>query len=184
MTPGGARMRRPATGGRMAGEGVIHVQRTFWRMPARRHAPGTRRNCVRLRRDRKQRKPEASGQRRVRIHRIVRPRVAAWVREARRAQARLSHTLNVYANPVQAGGRSLAGDVYVEAAMRGDPRILLDTLVEIICCLQGIGREIEQAVEPAPTTALPGTAEKVEEMRKRQELFKALHSDRDARRHG
>jgi len=167
----------------MAAEGVIHVQRTFWRMPARSAAPGTRKAAVRLCRVKPVRtRPETKGQRRVRIHQAVRPRVAEWIRRARREQARLTHVLNVYASPVKAGGRSLAGDSYVEAAMAGDPRILLDVIVEIICQLQGIGREIEVVVEPAATDALPGTAEKVEEMRRRQERFQALHSERDKRR--
>jgi hypothetical protein len=166
----------------MAGEGVIHVQRTFWRMPARPAASGSRRPAVRLCRVKKARRPETTVQRRVRIHQVVRPQVARWVRELRRVQARVTHTTNVYANPVQAGGRSLAGNAYVEAAMAGDPRILLDTIVEAICQLQGIGREIERVVQPNATTALPGTAEKVEEMARRQERFQALHHDRDARR--
>jgi hypothetical protein len=167
----------------MAGEGVIHVQRTFRWMPARTPAAGSRRPAVRLCRPKaKRRKPEAKVQKRVRIRQEVRPRVAEWIRRARREQARLTHVLNVYASPIKAGGRSLAGDSYVEAAMAGDPRILLDVIVEIICQFQGIGREIEVVVQPAATTALPGTPEKVEEMRKRQERFQALHTDRDARR--
>jgi hypothetical protein len=167
----------------MAAEGVIHVQRTFWRLPARSAAPGTRKAAVRLCRVKRVKvKPETKGQRRVRIHQAVRPRVAEWIRRARREQARLTHVLNVYASPVKAGGRSLAGDSYVEAAMAGDPRILLDVIVEIICQFQGIGREIEVVVQPAATTAFPGTPEKVEEMRKRQERFQALHTDRDAKR--
>jgi hypothetical protein len=167
----------------MAGEGVIHVQRTFRWMPARTPAAGSRRPAVRLCRPKaKRRKPEAKVQKRVRIRQEVRPRVAEWIRRARREQARLTHVLNVYASPIKAGGRSLAGDSYVEAAMAGDPRILLDVIVEIICQFQGIGREIEVVVQPSATTALPGTAEKVEEMRKRQERFQALHTDRDARR--
>jgi hypothetical protein len=167
----------------MAGEGLIHVQRTFWRLPARTPAAGSRRPAVRLCRPKAKRsKPEAKVQKRVRIRQEVRPRVAEWIRRARREQARLTHVLNVYASPIKAGGRSLAGDSYVEAAMAGDPRILLDVIVEIICQFQGIGREIEVVVQPAATTALPGTAEKVEEMRRRQERFQALHTDRDARR--
>jgi hypothetical protein len=167
----------------MAGEGVIHVQRTFWRLPARTPAAGSRRPAVRLCRPKaKRRKPEAKVQKRVRIRQEVRPRVAEWIRRARREQARLTHVLNVYASPIKAGGRSLAGDSYVEAAMAGDPRILLDVIVEIICQFQGIGREIEVVVQPSATTALPGTAEKVEEMRKRQERFQALHCDWDAKR--
>ena len=167
----------------MAAEGVIHVQRTFRWMPARTPAAGSRRPAVRLCKPKaKRRKPEAKVQKRVRIRQEVRPRVAEWIRRARREQARLTHVLNVYASPIKAGGRSLAGDSYVEAAMAGDPRILLDVIVEIICQFQGIGREIEVVVQPAATTALPGTAEKVEEMRKRQERFQALHTDKDARR--
>jgi hypothetical protein len=166
----------------MAGEGLIHTQRTFWRLPARSPAAGSRRPAVRLCAAKKQRHPETKGAKRVRIRQEVRPRVAEWIRRARREQARLTHVLNVYASPIKAGGRSLAGDSYVEAAMAGDPRILLDVIVEIICQFQGIGREIEVVVQPSATTALPGTAEKVEEMRKRQERFQALHTDRDARR--
>jgi hypothetical protein len=167
----------------MAGEGVIHVQRTFWRLPARTPAAGSRRPAVRLCRPKAKRsKPEAKVQKRVRIRQEVRPRVAEWIRRARREQARLTHVLNVYASPIKAGGRSLAGDSYVEAAMAGDPRILLDVIVEIICQFQGIGREIEVVVQPSATTALPGTAEKVEEMRRRQERFQALHCDWDAKR--
>ena len=166
----------------MAGEGVMHTQRTFWRMPARTPAAGSRRPAVRLCAAKKPRKPEAKVQKRVRIRQEVRREVVAWLRRVRRVQARLTHTGNLYADPRRAGGRSLAGDCYVEAALAGDPRILLDTIVESICELQGVGREIEVVVEPAATTALPGTAEKVEEMRRRQERFQALHTDRDARR--
>jgi hypothetical protein len=166
----------------MAGEGVIHVQRTFRWMPARTPAAGSRRPAVRLCRPKKQRHPETKGAKRVRIRQEVRPRVAEWIRRARSEQARLTHVLNVYASPIKAGGRSLAGDSYVEAAMAGDPRILLDVIVEIICQFQGIGREIEVVVQPAATTALPGTTEKVEEMRRRQERFQALHCDWDAKR--
>jgi hypothetical protein len=167
----------------MAGEGVIHVQRTFRWMPARTPAAGSRRPAVRLCKPKaKRRKPEAKVQKRVRIRQEVRPRVAEWIRRARREQARLTHVLNVYASPIKAGGRSLAGDSYVEAAMAGDPRILLDVIVEIICQFQGIGREIEVVVQPSATTALPGTPEKVEEMRRRQERFQALHCDWDAKR--
>ena len=166
----------------MAGQGVIHVQRTFRFMPARTPAAGSRRPAVRLCAAKKQKHPEAKVQKRVRIRQEVRPRVVAWLRRLRRVQARLTHTGNLYADPRRAGGRSLAGDCYVEAALAGDPRILLDTIVESICELQGVGREIEVVVEPAATTALPGTAEKVEEMRRRQERFQALHTDRDARR--
>ena len=166
----------------MAGEGVIHVQRTFWRMPARTPAAGSRRPAVRLFAAKKQRHPETTGAKRVRIRQDVRPQLVAWLRRLRRAQARLTHTGNLIADPRRAGGRSLAGDCYVEAALAGDPRILLDVIVESICELQGVGREIEVVVEPAATTALPGTAEKVEEMRRRQERFQALHCDRDAKR--
>jgi len=167
----------------MAGEGVIHVQRTFWRLPARSPAAGSRRPAVRLCRPKaKRRKPEAKVQKRVRIRQEVRPGIVAWLRRLRRVQARLTHTGNLYADPRRAGGRSLAGDCYVEAALAGDPRILLDTIVESICELQGVGREVESTVQPTATTALPGTPEKVEEMRRRQERFQALHCDWDAKR--
>ena len=168
----------------MAGEGLIHVQRTFRFMPARKPAAGSRRPSVRLCKPKaKQKNPETRGAKRVRIRSEVKPRMADWLRRIRKkVLARLTHTGNMYADPRRAGGRSLAGDCYVEAALAGDPRILLDTIVESICELQGVGREIEVVVQPSATTALPGTPEKVEEMRKRQERFQALHDERDARR--
>ena len=167
----------------MAGEGLIHVQRTFRFMPARKPAAGSRRPSVRLCKPKKQRNPETRGAKRVRIRKEVRPRMAAWLRRIRKnVLARLAHTGNMYADPRRAGGRSLAGDCYVEAALAGDPRILLDTIVESICELQGVGREVESTVQPKATTALPGTPEKVEEMRRRQERFQALHCDWDAKR--
>jgi len=167
----------------MAGEGLIHVQRTFRFMPARKPPAGSRRPSVRLCRPKaKRQRPEARGQKRVRIRAEVRPQIVAWLKKLRRVQARLTHTGNLYADPRRAGGRSLAGDCYVEAALAGDPRILLDTIVESICELQGVGREVETKVQPAATTALPGTPEKVEEMRRRQERFQALHCDWDAKR--
>ena len=167
----------------MIGEGLIHVQRTFRFMPARKPAAGSRRPSVRLCRPKKARtKPESRGQKRVRIHQMVRPDIVRWVKQVRRVQAMGTHTTDVYANPVQAGGRSLAGDSYVEAALKGDPRILLDFLVYAMCEYARVEKEIKAVIEPAATTALPGTAEKVEEMRRRQEMFQALHTDRDARR--
>ena len=166
----------------MAGEGLIHVQRTFRFMPARTPAAGSRRPAVRLCAAKKPRKPEAKVQKRVRIHQMVRPHIVRWVREARRVQAMGKHTTDVYANPMQAGGRSKHGNDYVEAALKGDPRILLDFVVYAICEYTRLEGEIRKAMEPAATTALPGTPEKVEEMRRRQERFQALHTDRDARR--
>lgn len=166
----------------MTGEGLVHVQRTFRFMPARKPAAGSRRPAVRLCRPKPVKIPESRGQKRVRIRAEVRPQIVAWLKRLRRVQARLTHTGNLYADPRRAGGRSLAGDCYVEAALAGDPRILLDTIVESICELQGVGREVEATVQPTATTALPGTREKVDEMRRRQERFQALHCDWDAKR--
>jgi len=167
----------------MAGQGVIHVQRTFWRMPARAAAAGTRRPAVRLCRVKpKLRKPEAGGQKRVRIRRDLAPHVAKWLRMGRTQQALLTHALNMMADPEKAGGSSLAGDCYVEAAMAGDPRIILDVMVSLVFGCGAIADEIRAFIDPKPTAAMPGTPEKVEEMRRRQERFQALHSDKDKRR--
>jgi hypothetical protein len=92
------------------------------------------------------------------------------------------HTADVYANPMQAGGRSKNGDDYVEAALKGDPRILLDFIVYAMCEYARVEGEIRKSMEPPATAALPGTPEKVAEMARRQERFQALHTDRDARR--
>ena len=74
----------------MAGEGVMHTQRTFWRMPARTPAAGSRRPAVRLCKPKKQKHPETKGAKRVRIRQEVRREVVAWLRRVRRVQARLT----------------------------------------------------------------------------------------------
>lgn len=102
------------------------------------------------------------------------------IRESRRFQALLTHTLNCYARPEKAGGASLAGDLYAEAAARGDLRMLRDVLV----LAHEIERRIDTVITPTPTRALPGTREKVEVMAERHKRLMDLHHDKDARREG
>lgn len=106
------------------------------------------------------------------------------IREARTAQARVTHVLNVYAQPGRAGGASLVGEAYAAAASRGDLRILRDALTDAVETYLAISRRIDAVIEPPPTRALPGTAEKVEAMRKRHEQDQDIHSNKDARRDG
>ena len=166
----------------MAGESLVVTQRTFWRLAARPAPPGVRpaRGCPANRETPSTRVSRA----RVRIRRTVRPEVAAVIREARTAQARVTHVLNVYAQPDRAGGASLVGEAYAAAAARGDLRILRDALTDAVETYIAISRRIDTVIAPAPTRALPGTAEKVETMRQRHERDEDLHNHRDARREG
>ena len=106
------------------------------------------------------------------------------IRETKAVHARVTHVLNVYAQPGRAGGTSLAGDSYAEGAARGDLRILRDALTDFVDAYIAIRARIDQTVEPPPTRALPGTAEKVEVMRQRHESDRDIHSNKDARRDG
>ena len=163
----------------MAGESLVIRQKTFWRMAARPAAAGTRRvRACSADRDRVTR----VGRARVRIRPHVRPEVRAVIREARAAHARITHVLRVYAEPDRAGGASLVGEAYAEAAARGDLRILRDAIVDAVTVYERIARRIDAVVMPPTTRALPGTSEKVEEMRRRHERDMDLHNDEDARR--
>ena len=104
------------------------------------------------------------------------------IREARSAHARITHVLRVYADPARAGGASLVGEAYAAAASRGDLRILRDAIVDVVEIYERIAGRIDAVVMPPATRALPGTSEKVEEMRRRHERDMDLHNDKDARR--
>lgn len=114
---------------------------------------------------------------------VVAPAIMDWLNRMSPATAMLKHTRDLYLSPRRAGGwKSDSGDNYVEAARAGDPRILLDAIVWVTCQLETIRVEIEQVVEPPATAALPGSSEKIDEMRVRQERFLSLHSKDDAQR--
>lgn len=160
----------------MAGESLVIRQKTLFRLSARPAPSGVRaaRPCASDRRTTRSVVTPA----RVRIQRSVRPEVAKVIRESRRFQALLTHTLNCYARPEKAGGASLAGDLYAQAAARGDLRMLRDVLV----LAHEIERRIDSVITPSPTRALPGTPEKVEVMAERHKRLMDLHHERDARR--
>lgn len=160
----------------MAGESLVVKQRTFWRMASRRPPAADR--VVRSCSSQRWRRGGNVRRARVRIHPSVRPEVAAVIREARAIQARLTHVLDCYARPHQAGGASLNGEKYAEAAAAGDLRPLRDVLVDG----GAMAERITEVIQPDPTTALPGTAEKVEIMAKRHEERQDIHSNKDARR--
>lgn len=163
----------------MAGESLVIRQKTFWRLAARPAPAGARRvrACPADRHEVTQ-----VGRARVRIRPHVRPEVAAVIREARAAHARITHVLRVYAQPDRAGGASLVGEAYAAAAARGDLRILRDAIVDAVQIYERIAGRIDAVVMPPPTRAMPGTSEKVEEMRRRHERDMDLHNDNDARR--
>lgn len=167
----------------MTGDSLVIRQRTFWRLDARPAPAGVRRvrGCPAGRR-RRVLMPAAA--KRVRISAGVRPRIAVVLREARRVQGRLRAAIDIYARPEQAGGASLAGDVYAAGAAAGDPRILADALVDVRDGVERLLGDLERMTRPVPTRALPGTAEKVAVMRERFERFESLHSEDDARRDG
>lgn len=84
-----------------------------------------------------------------------------------RCHAHLCTVVRIYGNPEKAGGASNHGNDYVRRAASGDRSILHDALIRTGHALYEIADEVEESLDLEPTTALPGTPEKVEVMAER-----------------
>lgn len=88
--------------------------------------------------------------------------------------------MRVYGQPHRAGGASNAGDIYVRRAADGDPTLLHDALGVAIDVLTDIRRDVlEHMDDTEPTKAKPGSAAKVEEMRRRAESGRGIFNEDD-----
>lgn len=108
--------------------------------------------------------------RRTRIEPTVDPEVKAWLRRIATSHAHLCYVVRLFGRPETAGGQSLEGETYAARAARGDRTLLYDAVGFVGDELAEIRREIAGKMESAPpTTAAPGSAEKVRVMCERAE---------------
>jgi hypothetical protein len=113
------------------------------------------------------------------------PRLAVWLHRCARVHAHICAIIRLYGNPSKAGGQSNQGETYAERAARGDRTLLYDAVGLSIDELVEIRNEIQTAIDAAePTTASPGTAEKVKEMIRRAERGESLFIEGDGPRPG
>lgn len=120
------------------------------------------------------------------------PTLRRWLTRVQRVQAHLRSTLLIYAERRNVGGDSakavgwrtnpVANAAYSERAARADRTILHDALTLAIDEFAELRAEVQSVMDAAPaTTAPPGTAEKVEAMRRRADLGLSIFSDNDPR---
>ena len=117
--------------------------------------------------------------RRTRFEANLEPKIRGWLIRATRLHAHLCSVVRVYARP---GRVSRTGDSYASRAARGDQTLLFDCMRLVADEGHAIADEILAEMDAAkPTAALPGTKDKVEEMRRRALRGESLFSPRDKR---
>jgi hypothetical protein len=121
------------------------------------------------------------GNRRTRLDKGLPAEMKEWLTRASRIHAHICYIVRLFGNPSKAGGTSNAGETFEARAARGDRTLLFD-------CLRFCGDEIEllrdevQARMDAapPTSAPPGSAEKVAVMLARAENGESIFIEGDA----
>lgn len=114
---------------------------------------------------------ESLGPRRSRLMPHLGDRLTKWLRRVVRVHAHLCNIVRLYSRSRAAGG----GDDWKRRAEAGDKTILADAVTLAVCELEAVSAEIEAAMgEARPTSAPPGSPEKIEAMRIRVGLFQSL----------
>lgn len=118
--------------------------------------------------------------RRTRIDQAIDSQLRGWLHRVVYVHSHLLTIVRIYGRPERAGGQSLLGETYQARAARGDRTLLQDCLTTAIDSLSVIREEVEVAIQMVtPTQALPGTADKVQEMTRRAERGESLFVDGD-----
>lgn len=111
------------------------------------------------------------------------PKLRQWLTRTQRAIAHLRSTLLIYSEKRNVGGDSLIGNTaYRDRAASADRTILYDALTVALDEFTEV-REMVQAVmdSPKPTTAVPGSPEKVAVMERRAAAGYSIFVEGDAR---
>jgi len=121
-----------------------------------------------------------AGESRTRLSLTVERQLGDWLRRVVHVHAQLRHTVAVYDDPTKAGGGG--EDDYSRRAAEGDRTILDDTLARAIEELSAIRDEIGREMEAVPpSSALPGSLEKIAQLALRAAAGMALHHPNDVR---
>lgn len=115
---------------------------------------------------------ESLGPRRSRLSPSLGGRLAKWLRRVVRVHAHLCNVVRLYSVARASGDGT---NEWRARAMAGDQTILCDAVILAVNELEAVRGEIETEMDSAtPTSAPPGSAEKVEAMRARVMLFQSL----------
>lgn len=110
------------------------------------------------------------------------PKLRKWLTRVQRVQAHLRSTLSIYATRRDVGGCSLFNQAYKERASKADRTILYDALTLAMDEFAEVRDEVQAIMDGAkPTTALPGSREKVAEMERRALGGYSIFIERDAK---
>lgn len=127
-------------------------------------------------------KQRVEANRRTRLRPGIGKQLAAHLHRVARVHAHLCAIVRLYGNPSQAGGQSLRGDTYAAQAARGDRTLLHVFITQAVDELTAVRNAIEIEMDSAPpTTAAPGTAEKIEVMAQRVERGESLFIKGDSK---
>lgn len=113
------------------------------------------------------------------------PQLRRWLTRVQRAVAHLRSTLLIYSDKRNVGGDSLIGNnAYRDRAASADRTILYDALTVALDEFAEV-RELVQTVMDStpPTSAPPGSREKVATMERRAQAGFSIFVDGDAREH-
>jgi hypothetical protein len=117
--------------------------------------------------------------RRTRFESGLDPSLRGWLIRATRLHAHLCSVVRIYARP---GRVSRTGDSYASRAARGDQTLLFDCMRLVGDEGHAIADEILRSMDATPpTAALPGSKDKVAEMRRRAARGESLFSTKDKR---
>lgn len=108
--------------------------------------------------------------------------VRNWLIRMTRVHAHLCYTVRLFAQPEIAGGQSLEGEAYSARAAREDRTLIHDACVYGMDELGTILAEVQAAMDlTSPTTAQPGSPDKIAEMCRRIQSGQSPFNERDAR---
>lgn len=109
------------------------------------------------------------------------PKLRVWLTRVQRVQAHLRTTLAIYTTATDVGGCSRGNKNYKRRVEKHDRTILHDALALAIDEYTEVFEQVQAAMDAAPpTTARPGTKEKVAVMESRAKAGFSIFIDADA----
>lgn len=109
------------------------------------------------------------------------PKIRKWLTRVQRVQAHMRAQLLIYSTGRDVGGCSMGNDNYKRRAAIADRTILHDALALAIDELVAVFGEVQGEMDSAtPTSARPGTPEKVAEMERRAQAGYSIFIESDA----
>lgn len=105
------------------------------------------------------------------------PKIHSWLIRTTRVHAHLCYLVRVFAQPAA----NNVGETIEARAARRDRTLLYDCWTHAANELEQLRTEVAAEMEPPATKTRPGSAERVEELRRRAERLQDLFADGDER---